>query len=78
MISLKKIKFYIVSLGISGFLFSIINPSIDIAILVSFFWYAYLWKKEFSYHKLKFFKGYVGFAILGTLIVIVRTIIFNI
>ena len=46
MASSKKIKIYIMILSVAGLIFSIFNPSIDIAILVPFFWYIYVWEKK--------------------------------
>ncbi len=75
----KKIKIYIMILSVAGLIFSILNPSIDIAILVPFFWYIYVWekkeKKDVSFKYYKYFK-YGGF--LATIIVLLRTMIYNI
>jgi hypothetical protein len=78
LISLKKLKIYIIILSVAGLIFSILNPSIDIAILVPFFWYIYVWEKK--HKKEKIFKYYPVFKYAGlsaALIVVVRVLIYN-
>lgn len=79
MISEKKIKLYIKLLAAGSFIFAILNPSIDIAILVPLGWYFYLWEKEFKKeNSFKYYKIFKYTGIVSLIIVIGRTIHYNI
>lgn len=79
MTRIKKTRLYVIALGIAALIFSVLNPSLDIVILVAFSWYAYVWGKEF-YRKepLPGFKVYCALGITGAVVVLVRTVLFNI
>ena len=75
----KKNRLSIIILSTLGLIFSIINPSIDIAILIPLCWYIYVWEKEFKKeYEFKNYKYFILMGSLGLIIVIVRTLLYNI
>ncbi len=76
---LEKTRVYVIVLGVASLIFSVVNPSLNVPILVAFAWYAYVWKKEYEgAHHLPGFLVYCIAGSIGCTVVIIRTVLFNI
>lgn len=79
MTHIEKTRVYVIVLGVASLVFSKVNPSLNIPILVAFAWYAYVWNRDYQRTApLPWFFVYCIMGAIGFIVVTVRTILFNI